>query len=137
MPLSERFDRGTLAVPDNTKTAVTRACRYDPDLSPIYQEFAVSCAEVSCSALLLLTKFHEFKSIYKGLGSVLIKFRTLPGLAWRRRAPYDDVQCPIGPNCVGSLLLYALAPSCSPQLLPQAQGCSLRFSSHSPCLPWW
>ena len=31
----------TLAVPDNTKTAVTRACRYDPDLNPTYQEFAV------------------------------------------------------------------------------------------------
>ncbi len=30
-----------LGVPDNTKTAVTRACRYDPDLNPIYQEFAV------------------------------------------------------------------------------------------------
>ena len=31
----------TLIVPDNTKTAVTRACRYDPDLNPTYQEFAV------------------------------------------------------------------------------------------------
>src|SRR2546426_781205 len=31
----------TLAVPDNPKTAVTRACRYDPDLNPTYQEFAV------------------------------------------------------------------------------------------------
>jgi transposase len=31
----------TLVVPDNTKTAVTRACRYDPDLNPTYQEFAV------------------------------------------------------------------------------------------------
>ena len=31
----------TLAVPDNTKTAVSRACRYDPDLNPTYQEFAV------------------------------------------------------------------------------------------------
>ncbi len=31
----------TLAVPDNAKTAVTRACRYDPDLNPTYQEFAV------------------------------------------------------------------------------------------------
>src|ERR1700756_2393579 len=30
-----------LAVPDNTKTAVSRACRYDPDLNPTYQEFAV------------------------------------------------------------------------------------------------
>jgi transposase len=31
----------TLAVPDNTKTAVMRACRYDPDLNPTYQDFAV------------------------------------------------------------------------------------------------
>jgi transposase len=31
----------TLAVPDNTKTAVTRACRYDPDLNPTYQELAI------------------------------------------------------------------------------------------------
>ena len=30
-----------LVVPDNTKTAITRACRYDPDLNPTYQEFAV------------------------------------------------------------------------------------------------
>jgi transposase len=30
-----------VAVPDNTRTAVTRACRYDPDLNPTYQEFAV------------------------------------------------------------------------------------------------
>ena len=30
------FFRGvlTLVVPDNTRTAVTRACRYDPDLNP-------------------------------------------------------------------------------------------------------
>lgn len=31
----------TLTVPDNAKTAVVRACRYDPDLNPTYQEFAV------------------------------------------------------------------------------------------------
>jgi len=30
-----------LTVPDNAKTAVVRACRYDPDLNPTYQEFAV------------------------------------------------------------------------------------------------
>lgn len=29
----------TLVVPDNTKTAVTRACRYDLDLNPTYQDF--------------------------------------------------------------------------------------------------
>lgn len=28
-------------VPDNAKTAVIRACRYDPDLNPTYQAFAV------------------------------------------------------------------------------------------------
>jgi len=27
-------------VPDNPKTAVTAACRYDPDLNPAYQELA-------------------------------------------------------------------------------------------------
>jgi len=31
----------TLAGPDNTRTAVNRACRYDPDLHPTYQEFVV------------------------------------------------------------------------------------------------
>ena len=31
----------TLVVPDHTRTAVTRACRYDPDLNPTYQEFAM------------------------------------------------------------------------------------------------
>jgi transposase len=30
-----------LVVPDNTKTGVTRACRYDPDLNPTYQEMAL------------------------------------------------------------------------------------------------
>ena len=30
-----------LAVPDNTKTGVTKACRYDPDLNPTYQELAM------------------------------------------------------------------------------------------------
>lgn len=29
-----------LVVPDNTKTGVTKACRYDPDLNPTYQELA-------------------------------------------------------------------------------------------------
>jgi transposase len=30
-----------LVVPDNAKTGVTKACRYDPDLNPTYQEMAV------------------------------------------------------------------------------------------------
>jgi transposase len=30
-----------LVVPDNLKTGVTRACRYDPDLNPTYQEWAL------------------------------------------------------------------------------------------------
>lgn len=30
-----------LVVPDNAKTGVTRACRYDPDLNPTYQELAM------------------------------------------------------------------------------------------------
>jgi len=29
-----------LLIPDNTKTGVTRACLYEPDLNPTYQEFA-------------------------------------------------------------------------------------------------
>jgi transposase len=29
-----------LVIPDNTKTGVTKACRYDPDLNPTYQNFA-------------------------------------------------------------------------------------------------
>lgn len=32
-----------LVVPDNTKTAVTRAHRYDPDLNPTYYNFSVHC----------------------------------------------------------------------------------------------
>jgi hypothetical protein len=27
-----------LLVPDNTRTGVSRACRYEPDLNPAYQE---------------------------------------------------------------------------------------------------
>ena len=30
-----------LVVPDNTQTGVTKACRYDPDLNPTYQEMAM------------------------------------------------------------------------------------------------
>ena len=30
-----------LVVPDNTKTGVTKACRYDPDLNRTYQEMAM------------------------------------------------------------------------------------------------
>lgn len=30
-----------LMIPDNTKTGVNRACRYDPDLNPTYQEMAM------------------------------------------------------------------------------------------------
>jgi transposase len=29
-----------LVIPDNTRTAVQRACRYEPDLNPVYQAFA-------------------------------------------------------------------------------------------------
>jgi transposase len=29
-----------LVVPDNLKTGVSRACRYEPDLNPTYQEMA-------------------------------------------------------------------------------------------------
>ena len=37
------FYQGTpkLVVPDNTRTGVTKACRYDPDLNPTYQEMAM------------------------------------------------------------------------------------------------
>jgi transposase len=30
-----------LVIPDNTKTGVTKACRYDPDINPTYQDFAL------------------------------------------------------------------------------------------------
>ena len=30
-----------LLIPDNTKTGVIRACRYDPDLNPTYQDMAM------------------------------------------------------------------------------------------------
>jgi transposase len=30
-----------LIIPDNTKTGVSRACRYDPDLNPTYQQMAI------------------------------------------------------------------------------------------------
>jgi hypothetical protein len=54
-----------------------------------------------------------------------------------KRRPIMTKQCQIGPNCAGLLFLYALVPSCSPLLLPLAQGFSLQFSSRSPCLPLW
>jgi transposase len=30
-----------LLIPDNTKTGVSKACRYEPDLNPTYQEMAM------------------------------------------------------------------------------------------------
>ena len=33
-----------LLIPDNLRTGVSRACRYDPDLNPTYQEFAMHYA---------------------------------------------------------------------------------------------
>jgi transposase len=33
-----------LVVPDNTRTGVTKACRYEPDLNPTYQEMAMHYA---------------------------------------------------------------------------------------------
>ena len=33
-----------LVVPDNTRTGVSRACRYEPDLNPTYQEMAMHYA---------------------------------------------------------------------------------------------
>jgi hypothetical protein len=46
----------TPAVPDNTKTAGTRACRYDPDLNPTYQEFAVHLRDGRGAGAALQTK---------------------------------------------------------------------------------
>ena len=59
------------------------------------------------------------------------------GLRGGEARPIMTKQCHIGPNCAGFLFLYALAPSCSPLLLPLAQGFSLQFSFRSPCLPLW
>jgi lipopolysaccharide assembly outer membrane protein LptD (OstA) len=49
----------TLTLPDNTKTAVSRACRYDPDLNPTDQEFAVHYAVAHQSAAPTLTFLHR------------------------------------------------------------------------------
>jgi transposase len=37
-----------LVVPDNTKTGVRRACRYEPDLNPAYQEMVQHYGVGSC-----------------------------------------------------------------------------------------
>ena len=37
-----------LLVPDNPRTGVSRACRYDPDLNPTYQEFAMHYGVAWC-----------------------------------------------------------------------------------------
>ena len=34
----------SLVVPDNTRTGVSRACRYEPDLNPTYQQMAMHYA---------------------------------------------------------------------------------------------
>jgi transposase len=39
--LSSTKVRPKLVVPDNTKTGVTKACRYDPRPEPTYQEMAM------------------------------------------------------------------------------------------------
>ena len=43
MPSSTLRGIPALAVPDNTKTGVTKAHRYDPDLNPTYYNFALHC----------------------------------------------------------------------------------------------
>lgn len=40
-----------LVVPDNTKTGVTKACRYDPDLNPTSRELSARPSEASSQKL--------------------------------------------------------------------------------------
>ena len=39
VPLIFRRDTGTAADPDNLKSGVSKACRYDPELNPSYQRW--------------------------------------------------------------------------------------------------
>src|ERR1700726_3450950 len=48
-----------LAVPDNTRTGVTKAHRYDPDLNPTYYNFAMHCGFGIVPAL----RHHKFFSL--------------------------------------------------------------------------
>ncbi len=50
-----------LVVPDNTRTGVSRACRYEPDLNPTYQEMAMHYAigaRFRCGPLPKMNHFH-------------------------------------------------------------------------------
>jgi transposase len=97
-----------LVVPDNTKTGVTRACRYDPDLNPTYQQMAMHYgvgivptrpykprdkAKVECAvlvverwiiAVLRNRRFFALQEINEAIGELLVKlnqrpFRKRPG----------------------------------------------------------
>jgi len=49
-----------LAVPDNTKTGVTKAHRYDPDLNPTYYNFALHCGRSTIlTSQLPVARWHE------------------------------------------------------------------------------
>jgi transposase len=53
-----------LVVPDNTKTGVTKACHYDPDLNPKYQEMAMPYGVgVGSSAAIAALRNRKFFSI--------------------------------------------------------------------------
>ena len=74
-----------LLVPDNLRTGVSRACRYDPDLNPTYQELAMHYKWESCRRAPVIRKTRlRSKSACKlpNAGS-LLPYATRSFFAWR------------------------------------------------------
>jgi transposase len=74
-----------LLVPDNLRTGVSRACRYDPDLNPTYQEFAMhyDVGVVPARPLVRTIRLRS-RSAYKlpSAGSLLL-YATRSFFAWQ------------------------------------------------------
>lgn len=60
---ASEFDGGVpeIVIPDNLKSAVSKPCRYEPDLNPSYQDYVVT--SLMCSASRKLPLFRCFSVI--------------------------------------------------------------------------
>src|SRR6202046_2103302 len=108
----------SLIVPDNARTGVTRACRYDPDLNPTYQEMAmhygvgvvparpykprdkakvesgVLVAERWVIAALRHRRFHDLSELNQAIRELLVRLNDRPhGRAAMRFGEISSSQC--------------------------------------------
>ncbi len=81
-----------LLVPDNTKTAVTKPCRYDPDLNPTYYEMA---GHYGCGVLPARVRKPRDKAVVEA-GVLLAERWILAALRHRRFCSLAEINQAIG-----------------------------------------